>query len=54
MPRALTVEYARMRLRSVSCTARYAPMTMVAAPVTVTAVVHNAVAPRIGVILATR
>src|SRR5687768_4565907 len=53
-PSALTVEYARMRLRSVSCTDRYAPTTIVTAPTAVTAPVHSVVAPRIGVILAMR
>ena len=45
-PSALTVEYARMRLRSVSCTDRYAPRTIVTAPAPVTAVVHSGVAAK--------
>src|SRR5687768_7288979 len=53
-PSALSVEDARMRLRSVSWTARYAPTTIVAAPATVTTVVHIGVDPAMGVILAMR
>ncbi len=48
------VEYARMRFRSVSTTARYDPPIIVSAPATVSAPVQSAVPPRSGVIRATR
>jgi hypothetical protein len=53
-PSADSVEYARMRFRSVSCTARYAPSSMVAAPPMVTAIVQTGVEPTTGVIRAMR